>query len=89
MEKQKIHSSHWDVHGTVTLNSKVIKILMIGWERADNFPNTEVLSVIAVKVSIHRQKDVQLDLQRDQIQNHLTEGSLSYNETNISPYLIL
>jgi len=58
---------------------------MIGWERADNFPNTEVLSVIQVKVSIHQQKDVQIDLKRDQIQNHLTEGSLSYTESNMSP----
>jgi len=58
---------------------------MIGWERADDFPNTEVLSVIQVKVSIHQQKDVQVDLQRDKIQNRLTERSLSYTETNMSP----
>jgi hypothetical protein len=60
-------------------------MLMIGWERADDFPNTEVLSVIQVKVSIHQQKDVQVDLQRDKIQNRLTERSLSYTETNMSP----
>jgi len=72
MEKQNIHSSRWDIHGIVTLNSKVITIIMIGWERADNFPNNEVLSVIEVKFSFHLQKDVQIDLQRDQNQNRLT-----------------
>jgi hypothetical protein len=77
VEEQKIHSPHWDIHGIVTLNSKVITILMIGWERVDNFPCTDALSVMEVKVSFHQQKDVQIDLQRNQIQNRLTERSQS------------
>jgi hypothetical protein len=64
--KKKFHSSHWDIHGIVTLNSKVIIILMIGLERADTFPCTDAVSVIEVKVSPQQQKDVQIDLKRDQ-----------------------
>ena len=50
---------------------------MVSWKEADNFPSTEVLSITEVKVSLHQQKDVQIGLQRDQIQNHLNERSLT------------
>ena len=60
MEEKKIHSSHWDIHGIVIVNSKVITILMKGWEMTDNFPSTEILSVVEAKVSLHQQKDEQI-----------------------------
>ena len=49
---------------------------MVSCKEADNFPSTEVLSITEVKVFLPQQKDVQIDLQRDQIQNHLNERSL-------------
>jgi hypothetical protein len=53
MEEQKNPFLTLGHHGIVIVNSKVITILMRGWERADNLPSTKVLSVIEAKVSLH------------------------------------